>query len=190
MAREKAPRSKKPRIATPRKAPGDLEILRSFLNTAPRDGHRDRLAAPEELKRFLAGHGWLAIGAPPSETEHRRGLEIRDALLALLRDDEDGPSRIRDVFRGLTYEVVFSDRGVPRFSPRAEGGELALSRLLGIFVDARRGGRWSRLQPCAECGVIFYDASNRRHRKWCTDRCGERVRGARARRRARFGPKR
>lgn len=184
------PRSKTPRTHTPKPAPGRLEILRSWLNTAPRKGQRDLLTGAPDLERWLARHELLPVGIRVTVDEHLRGVEIRDALHALASGDPKGPSRVDQVFRGLTYEVVFDGREGPRFVPKMAGVELAFGRLLGLFLDAEREGSWSRLRPCAACGRVFHDASNRGHRKWCTDRCGERVRTANARRRARYGPKR
>lgn len=164
-------------------ASGNLETLRLFLNPPKADSSDESMETPEALTRFLAGHGLIPEAAELTEDEARKGLEIRHALLALVRRNSDAAERMEAVFRDLRYRVVFE--GGPRFRPVGEGVERAFGELLTLYVRAWQTGRWKRLKACQECGQIFYDFSKNRSAKWCNDLCGERVRRATARRRRR-----
>ena len=170
----------------PRTAPGDLRKLQDLLRTAPRGQRVDRLRTPAELTRWLTAQGLLSTGTEVTAEEHRRGVELRDALLAVLRHGSRAAGRLEEAGRSARFQVVFDDRGMPRYVPATRGVERAFATLLAIHLEARRGGSWARLKECPECGDVFYDVSNNRIGKWCTDRCGERVRGAKARRRRRY----
>lgn len=141
---------------------------------------------PAELTRWLIAQGLLPTGAEVTVEEHRRGVELRDALLTHVRQGRRAAGRIEEVGRSARFQIVFDDRGMPGYVPAAQGFERAFAALLAIHVEAQRQGSWGRLKQCPECGDIFYDISNNRIGKWCTDRCGERVRGAQTRRRQKY----
>lgn len=174
------------RGAIPRKAPEDLGILHDLVRTAPHGKRADRLAQPADLARWLIAHGLLPADAEVTTSEHRRGVALRDALTVLVRQGPRAVSRIEEVSRSVRFQLVFDDRGMPRYVPSSQGADRAFATLLTMYAEARRQGSWRRLKSCQECGRIFYDVSNNRIGKWCTDRCGERVRGAKARRRRRY----
>ena len=80
-----------------------------------------------------------------------------------LRYDESGPS------------------GFEAAEPIIEG---AVGAILAAYVVARAMADWPHFKLCARegCGRAFYDASRSRTGRWCTKRCGNRVRGATYRR--------
>jgi predicted RNA-binding Zn ribbon-like protein len=176
------------RGAIPRTAPGDLRILQDLLRTTPRGKRADLLKTPTELTRWLTAQGLLPTGTEVTAEEHRRGVELRDALLAHVRHGRRAVGRLEEVSRTTRFQIVVDDRGMPRYVPAAQGFERAFATLLAMHVEARRQGSWGRLKECPECGDVFYDISNNRIGKWCTDRCGERVRGAKARSRRKYSP--
>lgn len=81
-----------------------------------------------------------------------------------MRFDRDGTTRLERVSRD------FDD---------------ALGTLLGFVHEAQSAGTWPRFKACAsgECRAAFYDFSKGRLGKWCTKRCGDKIR-ARAFRKA------
>jgi len=160
-----------------------LETLRRFLNTVPREGRPDLLGSPEALARWLASQGLVPTGSELSDRQHRRALGLRAALLGHVQRDPEAQRRLETVCRDLRFELAFDDRDIPRFQPVSNGSERALGALVEIFVRARHARAWRRLKPCRECGRVFYDSSHNRVGKWCSDRCGDRVRAAKARRR-------
>ena len=59
MKKRRARRRKAVRAAGLLEAPGDLELVQAFLNTAARDRHPDLLASPEGLGLWLERRGLL-----------------------------------------------------------------------------------------------------------------------------------
>lgn len=165
-------------------ASGETETLRGFLNSAPHGDRPETLGSPQALARWMVSRGLLASGVELSKTQHRRALETRDALRGLLHGEAKAKTRFETVCGPLRYHIELDPRGIPRFRLVSEGpAERALGVLVGLFLEAQRTRRWKRLKPCQDCGEVFYDDSNNRTGKWCSHRCGERVRKANARRR-------
>src|SRR4051794_6056362 len=65
-------------------APGELELVRAFVNTWDADEDVERVPGPVELGAWLADQGLLDPGAPVTAAEHRTAIEVREALRALL----------------------------------------------------------------------------------------------------------
>lgn len=174
-------------------APGDLEIVQAFVNTAACDRHPDRFASPEDLGHWLERRGLLAAGTVLEGSQWGRGLDLRRDLRALIRaggkaDDVDG-KLLRDLERTSAsgrLVVRFDDGGPSSFGPASGGFDDALAALVAIIALARIEGHWPYLGLCVRngCGRAFF-VEMRRSAKWCTPQCGERVRAAR--RRARKG---
>ncbi len=82
----------------PEPAPGALEQLQTFVNTAPVDGRADLLATPAALGRWLSGRGLLDAGVELSEQDLARVLEVRTAVRQLLaaktRGEHDGEENL------------------------------------------------------------------------------------------------
>ncbi len=171
------------------KAPGDLEIVQAFVNTAAYDRHADRLASPEDLSHWLERRGLLASGTVLDGAQWGQALDLRKDLRSLIRaggaDEVDGR-----VLRGLEQAaaggrlaVRFDDGGPKDFGPASGTFKDALAGLVAIVAQARIESLWPRLRICVRsaCGRAFFKASKGRNAKWCTPQCGERVRAARRR---------
>ena len=65
-------------------APGELELVRSFINTWDADEDVENVPGPDELRDWLAGHGLLDADAGVTEADHRHAIEVREALRAVL----------------------------------------------------------------------------------------------------------
>src|SRR5919199_6161416 len=65
-------------------APGELDLVREFVNTWDGEDDVDRLTAPRELGDWLAGRDLLDPRARVTAADHRHAIEVREALRALL----------------------------------------------------------------------------------------------------------
>jgi len=135
----------------------------------------------------LEGRSLLPAGSSLTETVHRQALEIRSILRGLLERDPHAQDRLEAFCSELQSEIYFDSKGVPRFRLVTEGFDRVLSHLLEVFIHARQATTWRRLKACQACGLAFYDHSRNRSGKWCTERCGQRIRAAKIRRQKKYG---
>jgi len=171
-----------------RPAPGELEILRSFLNTA-RVGvaKEEELPSVESLARWLGSQGLLSAEVALTEDDWQRVHGLRSALWVMLQrgrtSTEEQVAKLEKASEGVSFRVAFDADGTHRFEPMAEGAAAALGSLLGIFLRARSDDRWSRLRACRNCQEVFYDSTRNLSGRWCNPRCGSYQRKQRSRRR-------
>ena len=64
-------------------APGELELVRAFLNTAQLERGLDDLEQPADLQRWLVSRELLAASAPVSADDLAIALAVREALREL-----------------------------------------------------------------------------------------------------------
>ena len=169
-------------------APGDLAIVQAFVNTVADENHDDRLATAEDLGRWLERHGLLAAGTELDADQWARALDLRRDLRALIRAEGDAVDNqlLRSLERtaaGGRLMVRFDDGGPSSFGPASHSFDDALAGLLTLVALARINDQWRRLGICVRsgCDRTFFQTSMSRRAKWCTPRCGERVRAARRR---------
>jgi hypothetical protein len=157
-------------------APGDLELVRQFLNTwvlpsATRD-------AEDRLPGLLADHAAWAQRFPalPLQDGDTPGLlvPLRDALRALAARDphsweemqawlERYPPQVRLVGEG-------NDQVVRHVSATSAG---VAGAMLAIVIDAVNDGTWPRLKVCPDCRWVFYDRTRSRTKVWCDMLAGD-----------------
>jgi predicted RNA-binding Zn ribbon-like protein len=172
-----------PVMATNQVAPGELELVRSFVNTYDADEETDALAG-------VSGAGaWLDAqdlpGAASLDDEGRsRLVAVREALRALLHANNSGEPSPRGALETLNDQSSEAALGL-RFEP--DGAELvstcggvdsAIAELLARVHEAMRDGTWPRLKACPadDCQWAFYDHSRNRSGTWCTmGECGNRA---------------
>ena len=165
-------------------APGGLRLVQTFVNTNDREGGRDELGTPEQLRAWLAGQG-----LPGGDTSHmpedlKKALEVREALRALALANNGAPldtavtETLDQIAADSHLSVRFGQDGTSHLEPA--GGDLpaALARILANVHTAMVDGTWLRLKACHndECRWIFYDHSKNRSGTWCTmSDCGDRL---------------
>ena len=156
-------------------APGELEIVRHFLNTwrIPADKIADGTREPaDELPWLLADHrAWEErfSGWP-------QGSEDGEELLTALRGDLRGalgtPEGWTEMLNGwlggypLAARVVEED-GVAsvRYEPGPGAG--FAGQVLAAIAKSVADVTFSRLKACPDCRWVFYDKSRSRTRVWC-----------------------
>jgi predicted RNA-binding Zn ribbon-like protein len=175
--------------------PGELELVRAFINTAGLERGEEQLEQPADLRRWLSARGLLPVSAAVGDDELAVALAVREALRELAGANAGRPPSDRAC---ATLDALSDASGLrPNFEP---GGTVALApttggvagglgRLLGIVVAAVGSGSWPRLKTCRNpaCRWAFYDATRNRSGVWCDmSACGSRAkaRAYYARRRA------
>jgi predicted RNA-binding Zn ribbon-like protein len=173
-------------------APGDLELVRDFVNTLDILPGTERFEDPGGLALWLADHRLLPPSPVLTDEDLARAKNLREALrgfllanaglpldseAAMAFDDAAGPTR-------LCARV--DEEGWLELLPADEDGlDRAIGRLVSIVFAAQQDGTWSRLKVCAECHWALYDHTKNHSAAWCGSQCGARVRARRHRRRRR-----
>jgi predicted RNA-binding Zn ribbon-like protein len=161
-----------PNYDLPNAAPEPLRRVQLFVNSTDREHGR------EWLPDWLAENG---LGA----ADFDRALELREALRALLRVNNEGGEA-----RDAVVRVNAAARGV---RVELRGGEVvlagadALGDVLATALTAMLDGTWPRLKVCRNCQWSFWDKSKNRSGSWCSMQlCGNRLktRAYRSRRRS------
>lgn len=160
-------------------APGDLELVRRFINTLDIEAQSDALASPSEAIAWLREQGWaVRLG----RSELRELVRLREALRDLVgargTPAESAAGRSVDAV-AIRHPVVVRVTSPNALAPSSKGAASAfIERALALVAAARIDGTWDRLKTCANdgCRWLFYDHSRNRSRTWCTmDLCGSRA---------------
>jgi predicted RNA-binding Zn ribbon-like protein len=164
-------------------APGELELVRQFVNTNDVEDGIEDLATPELLAEWMTAHGFQVGDRPPTEAERKRAVALREALRALLLangGDALEPGEIETVnaaAAGASLRVTFEADGDSKLSAEREGVDGALAELLAIVYRSMCQDTWPRLKACRAdtCQWAFYDKSKNRSAHWCSMAvCGNR----------------
>jgi predicted RNA-binding Zn ribbon-like protein len=173
-------------------APGDLELVRDFVNTLDILPGTGRFEGPCGLVLWLADHRLLPSSPVLTDEDLARARRLREALRAFLLanaglplapeattafEDAAGPTRLR---------ARVDEEGWLELLPADEDGlDHAIGRLVSIVFAAQQDGSWPRLKVCVECHWALYDHTKNYSAAWCGSQCGARVRARRHRRRRR-----
>jgi hypothetical protein len=197
------------RQAQASRAPGELEMVRAFVNTLNIEQGTDDFAAAAGLGRWLSGHR-LTAAPGASAADLARAVALREALRGVLREHAGHPSvpghwagspgqpgaagpgrspavELRAIAATLPVCLSVDDGGAIAAVPAVTGVGGALCRLLIIAAAAAANGTWTRLKACTadDCQWAFYDRSPTRNGRWCTmSICGSRAKSRAYRRRA------
>jgi predicted RNA-binding Zn ribbon-like protein len=182
-----------------RRAPGELETVRAFVNTR-RIGHAtERLSAPPALAGWLAERGLAPGGLRATRLDLAHALELREALRAVLVAHTTGADIPASAARALDQAsrrarlaLRFAEDGGAMLVPDAPGVSGALGRLLAIVHGAISQGTWTRLKACreADCEWAFYDHTKNHSGAWCSmEGCGNRAKARAYRERHATAPK-
>jgi predicted RNA-binding Zn ribbon-like protein len=174
-------------------APGDLELVRRFVNTRDIEEGTEKLDTPASLELWLAAEGLGSVTA--SADDLTRFTDAREGLRALMLEnngrprDEKAVSRLDAVAAEVPLRVSFAAEGA--VEPSGEDAKRALGAILAAAHAAMRDGRWERMKACRaeDCEWAFYDASRNRSGTWCSmEVCGNRAKARAFRARHRHPP--
>jgi len=179
-------------MSATQEAPGELELVRTFVNTLDIEDGIDELADPAALGRWLRAHGLLRGGSRPDNADIVAARRLREAIRTLLLEN-NGVSVRKEAAHVLNRTAqravlapVFDPHGNTRLAPAASGVDGALGRVLAVVVEAMADGTWARLKACRaeDCRWAFYDRARNRSRHWCSMAvCGNRTKARTYRRR-------
>ena len=173
-------------------APGNLELVRDFVNTLDVLPGTDEIGDPASLASWLADH--RLVPTPPTLTDEdlARARSLREALRVFLLANAGFPlsseaaETFDDAVGSARLRARVDEAGRLELLPvEADGMEHAIGRFVSIVFAAQQDGTWSRLKACAECHWALYDHTKNRSAAWCGSQCGTRVRARRHRRRRR-----
>ncbi len=178
-----------------RAAPGRLEFVRQFINTADLYPEEEQLSDLDSLRAWLREHELIGSRERLAAGDLERALAVREGLRSLLeaRDRDGGvePATVRalnELAPAALLRVSFDAAGVPALEAVGGGLDRAFGELFAIIQLAAVDGSWERLKVCADhqCLWAFYDRSKNRSRSWCKMAvCGNRAKAREYRRRHR-----
>jgi predicted RNA-binding Zn ribbon-like protein len=177
-------------------APGELDLVREFVNTVDLEDGEERLSSPEALGDWLAQHG-VEPTPRPGEADLARAIRFREALRGVLLANNGQPvpaaavAELEAAAGRASVRLEVDAEGEVSHRPVSGGVDGFVARLLGIVARAQIEGTWSRLKACpAEtCEWAFYDESRNSSRTWCSmGVCGNRAKTRRYRSKRRARP--
>lgn len=176
--------------AAAERAPGPLEIVRTFENTVELPNGPDQLESLEGARAWCLSHG-----LPPvidcAHLELVRGFRetLRDVLSANNGEGDLGSAweRLRPFLASAHLNLNVNPHGL-ELRPAHEKDKGPIASLLAVIYEAQVNGTWSRLRACRKesCRWAYYDYTKNGSRAWCSmATCGNRAKAARRRERAR-----
>jgi predicted RNA-binding Zn ribbon-like protein len=172
-------------------APGDLELVRAFVNTLEVEEGTDALDSPAALAAWLREHRLLRT-SPTNEADLAAVRRFRESIRGLLLAN-NGVSARKEAALTLNraaakarLSVRFDPAGTVWLEPQAAGVDGALGRILAIVAASMADGTWGRLKACRadDCRWAFYDRARNQSRQWCSMAvCGNRTKARTYRRR-------
>jgi predicted RNA-binding Zn ribbon-like protein len=176
-------------------APGELELVRQFVNTLDVEDGTDVLDSPQELEAWLEDRDLPR--AKVDESARSRLVSVREALRRLLLANNAGAPAPRAALEQLNRESSAAaiglrfDREGAALVSGASGVDAVIARLLAVVGESMREGTWQRLKACPadDCLWAFYDHSRNRSGTWCRmEECGNRAKARAYRERHRAKP--
>ena len=168
-------------------APGDLELLRQFINTTDIEERTDELATPAALAAWYASRGLSSARRKLTDADLARAIELRETLRQVLQvhGGHPVPAQATAHFRDLAAALPLRlEVGPPARLVAADGTDPAVARMLGIAFESMTTGTWKRLKVCRNdaCLWAYYDHSRNASGAWCRmEICGNRMKGQRFR---------
>ncbi|CAM5507328.1 hypothetical protein SSPIM334S_03423 [Streptomyces spiroverticillatus] len=166
-------------------APGRLRLVQAFVNSVNVEFGPDDFATADGFVRWLEGpaaqaglgpDGPRLVAAGVSEADRRRAVELREALRALLRENNGGDpdpgarSAVERIAAHSPLVLGFDEAGLPGLRPGRDGMAGLLGQVVGAVVEAAGDGTWQRLKACHDhrCEWAFYDRARNRSGRWCS----------------------
>jgi predicted RNA-binding Zn ribbon-like protein len=165
-------------------APGQLELVRDFVNTLDFDDEIERFDSPDALSAWLSERDLLPEGARVGPAALRRAIELREALRRLLLANNGGPSdpdavaTLNRAVADADLSIRFDSAGRPALAVTGTGPVAPVAPIVAIVYEAMVNDTWPRLKACRadDCQWAFYDASRNRSGAWCDMAvCGNRA---------------
>jgi len=165
-------------------APGQLELIRGFVNTFDLEHDTD------ELSTGSGASGWLTDNSLPGgeraleRAERERLIAVREALRELLLANNSGESpppvaeKRSPIAASSDCSLSVAIAAGGELVTRCEGVDSSIARLLAIVHEAMGDQTWPRLKVCPadDCRWAFYDRSRNRSGTWCEmGDCGNRA---------------
>jgi predicted RNA-binding Zn ribbon-like protein len=167
-------------------APGGLELVRAFINSADVEAGTDLLGTTAGMGEWLRERDLPGASDPIGADDHTTALAVREALRDLITEDASGRISDRatrilaDAARVSPLRVAFNGNGGTALQPVGSGVPALVARILAEVVLADVAGTWSRLKICRNdaCRWAFYDTSRNHAGVWCSMAiCGNRAKG-------------
>lgn len=159
-------------------APGNLELVRAFVNSLDLERQVEEFATAESLGLWLSSRGLIAAECPVTRGERELAVQVREVLRELSGGRLRDPTVLDDVARLADITLSFGLDAKPTFTPRRGGVIGAIGTILVIMATAAVDGTWVRLKVCSaeDCRWMFYDRSRNRSGTWCQmAECGNRA---------------
>jgi predicted RNA-binding Zn ribbon-like protein len=180
-------------------APGELELVRQFVNTLDVEEGTDAISTGEDLATWLAEKDLARPSVRASAADVGRVTAVREALRELLLANNAGeppPARALAELNRQSQDaevgLAFSEDG-SAIVTRCGGVDAGIATVLAIVHEAMHEGTWPRLKSCPadDCRWAFYDHSRNRSGTWCDmSECGNRAKARAYRERHRAGTSR
>ncbi len=160
-------------------APGQLLVVQGFLNTWSEELALEDFKTAESTDAWLRQTDLLSSPKPLSDQEAQRLRLFRQTLRDFIQGNSahEHITAINDFISKVNLGVSLMANGEIALSPRSQGIDQVLGRLVTIIHASIIDGCWRRLKCCelASCGWAFYDSTRNRSGRWCSMKtCGSR----------------
>ncbi len=162
---------------TPGTAPGDLEFIRSFVNSVDLESGVDDLVPLDAAASWFRQRSWAASLDQAALDEL---VVVREVLRDVVStrgtaDQVEAEARLDAIASRYPVLVKVSSGRVPLTPSTRSGVGAIVERILCSVAAAVIDGEWERMKTCANdrCRWLFYDHSRNRSRSWCNmETCG------------------
>jgi predicted RNA-binding Zn ribbon-like protein len=170
-------------------APGTLELLRHFVNTAELPSGPDALDSLEKASAWCLSNGL----SPVRNRAHLQQLrDFRETLRDLLfansgaGDPSGAWERLRPFLASTRLSLAVNPSYGLELKPEDKG---PIASLLAVVYESQLLGTWARLRACrkASCRFAYFDRTKNASRAWCSmATCGNQAKAQRRRQRERI----
>jgi predicted RNA-binding Zn ribbon-like protein len=163
-------------------APGELEVVRRFINTLDIESGIDGFATTEGARAWLESWGLIGELDRLAEVDRAEIVALREGLRAVAEANHGGRSASAEALLSLDRAAAhvryrFGPDG-PQPEPSGRGADKARATLVSLVITAHNDGTWGRLKICSndDCRWAFYDHARNRTSRWCSmNTCGNRL---------------
>ncbi|ASU84030.1 hypothetical protein CDO52_15640 [Nocardiopsis gilva YIM 90087] len=164
-------------------APGALERIETFCNSARFLYDEDAFTDPDTARAWLRAHGWSNVG-DLDEPALGELVRVREALREHIAGESgEHAASARDILNAHARAALLPPQwgrdGEPEIPTieRTSATTALIGSLLATLAKEELAGRRPRLRVCAspECRWVYYDRSPGNNSIWCAmDICGAR----------------